>query len=355
MKIFFTLIIILAPISISLENKINENIDNKSYIYFKIKLNNETIEQINQKILEIDGTFEKIKAQNIIDQIITEDNELLINIFISILKEEGITNIYEINETTDIYDDLYNFILELIVERLGWVNDFFVKTSNIIDDAKTLWNDRTIPREIRDEIQKIIDKLNELEILLTLLAEGKYFKFLKAWHPFVFINDTISIIESISIIANDLGILFGDIQNFINDISDFISWFRNEPWKDPILIYGRVMKGVFNGVSNVTISCMNITTKSDEYGNFSLYLYPTLSDVSFPPNEYYGIHKCVVTAQKDEVNKTSIESLSYVFSGGSIYWIFMLNDDDDSSLLKYYINKLFNKPSILFLNLMKLL
>jgi len=328
--IFFAVMILIAPISSSFESEFFENKDtnNNSYPAFKIKLSNETINQIYQLISEIEEDICRNITITIINKILTKDGELLVNNFFYILSKNGIIDFYKTQDTSDVLDDLYDFIFQLIVERLGWLNDLFNKTTDIIDDARDLWNDRTIPKEIKNEIQNIIDKLNELETLMTLLAEGKYIRFLKEWSPLVFVNDTMAIVESISTIAYDLGVLFGDIRSFINDVSDFISWFRDEPWKDQIYVYGRVMKGIFNGASNVTISCMNVTTQTDEDGNFSMYVTPSPSGVSFPPNEYYGIHKCVITAEKEEVTKSSIDSLSYVFSGGSIYWVFVLDNDD---------------------------
>ncbi len=329
-SIFFIFIIVLAPLSSSVESKFFENNDlnyNSSYV-FKIKLSDESINQIYLIITKIEDEIYRNIAVTIINNILTKDGELLINKFFNILSEEGIIGLYEIKDASDVLDDLYDYIFQLIIERLGWLNELFDKTSEIIDDARDLWNDRAIPREIKNEIKIIIDKLNELESLMTLLVEGKYFRFLRDWSPLVFINDVTDIVESISTIAYDLGVLFGDIRSFINDISDFISWFSDEPWKDQIYVYGRVMKNMFNGASNVTISCMNVTTKTDEDGNFSMYITPYPSEVSFPPHEYYGIHQCVILAEKNGFNKSSIDSLSYVFSGGSIYWFFVLNNDD---------------------------
>jgi hypothetical protein len=350
--------LILLPISYSVESELSENKDNNynSYSIFKIKLSDEKINQIYKIGYEIEDVDCRNRAITKIDQILTKEGDLLVNKFFSILSEEGINNIYKIKETSDVLDDLYDFIFDLIVERLGWLNDLYDKTSDIIEDARDLWNDRSIPREIRNEIEKIIDKLNELENLLTLLAEGKYFRFLREWYPTVFINDTMTIIESINTIAYDLGILFGDIRSFIYDVTDFITWFSNEPWKNQICIYGRVMENLFNGASNVTISCMNISTETDEEGNFSFYITPSPSESSYPPNVYYGIHKCVITAENENVTQISIDSLSYVFSGGSIYWLFMLTEDDSISIDSYFHLKKFfeNHPYILSI-LMKII
>jgi hypothetical protein len=349
--LFMSFILLLTPIYSSIETDFvkNKEIKYNSFTTFKIKLKNLTINQIYQIVSKIEDTEYKYKALKIIDQILTIDGELLVNKFFCILSDEDITDLYIIDTSSDVLDDLYDFIFGLIIERLGWLNELFDKTKDIIDDARDLWNDRTLPQEIRDEIQNLINKLNELESLLTFLSEGKYFQFLREWSPFILINDTMAIVESIRIIAYDTGVLFGDIRSFINDVTDFISWFSDEPWKDQIYVYGRVMKDIFNGASNVTISCMNETTKTDEDGNFSMYITPSPSESSFPPNEYYGIHKCVITAEKDGITKSSIGSLSYVFSGGSFFWMFIMKNEE-SKFKDYNFYKFFkNYPNMHFL------
>ena len=144
-----------------------------------------------------------------------------------------------------------------------------------------------------------------MESLLTLLAEGKYFRFLREWSPFIFINDVIAIVESLSIISYDLGVLFGDIRSFIYDVSDFITWFSNEPWKDQIYIYGRVMKDIFNGASNVTISCMNVTTQTDENGNL-IWSKSSTNNISKPRGIYNLISVLQRTVLYDIFKRFSI-------------------------------------------------
>jgi hypothetical protein len=338
-SIFLIIIIVLTPAYLSVETQFIEKNEIKYYYYnsFKIKLDNDTIKQIYNIASKIENNIYKNKSLLFIDQILTDKNELLINQFFYILHNDDITNLYDIQDSSDMLDELYDFIFQLIVERLGWINDLFDKTNDIINDAIDLWNDKNIPREIRVEIKKIIDKINDLEKLLTLLTEGKYVRFLRQWSPLIFINEIKAIVDSITIIAYDIDVLVGDIRNFIDSVSDFVNWFNDDPWKDDIYVYGRVMKDVFNGASNVTIRCMNFTTKTDEDGNFSLYVTISPSDFSIPSNKYYGIHKCVISAESGDTIKTSFDNLSYVFSGGSIYWLFHLNNYDDT-VKNYRIN-----------------
>lgn len=350
--LFFSVLIFLTPISSSIKTEYNDYGEQeiKAFMSLKIKINDEFLNQIYQIVENIDNSFYRYKARLIINKILNEDGELNVNIFFNILNNEGIKDYNNIKTTYDVLDDLYNFIFGLIVERLGWVNDLSIKTSNIISDARNLWDDRTLPKEIKNEIENIIVKFNALKNLTNLLVEGKYLLFFRNWSPFIFIDNITSIIESIQLIINDAQNLFRDIQIFIYDVSDFISWFSSEPWKDQIYVYGRVVEGI-NGVSNVTIGCMNITTQTDEYGNFSMYIPANPSESSIPSNEYYGIHKCIITAKKNNISKMSIDVLSYVFSGGSIFWMFIITDEESESLnCNFYFDKIFeNYPNIPFL------
>ena len=87
-----------------------------------------------------------------------------------------------------------------------------------------------------------------------------------------------------------------------------------------------------------------------------MFITPILSEVSLPPNSYYGIHKCVITAEKDDITKSSPDELSYVFSGGSIFWTFILLDDESKSR-KYenFFQNLFNENSLFFSILKKII
>ena len=136
--IFLSAIILLTPVYSSVETEIfkNKDINYNSFTTFKIKLTNETINQIYQIGSEIKDTIYKNRALTIIDQILTKDGELLVNKFFCILSDDDITDFYKIKTTSDVLDDLYDFIFGLIIERLGWLNDLFDKTENIYNDDR---------------------------------------------------------------------------------------------------------------------------------------------------------------------------------------------------------------------------
>jgi hypothetical protein len=294
---------------------------------FKVKLTEEQIHSFNEFIGRIPSVEDKETAKGIFNRILSEGTDIDINRFGELLGEYGFENVSKYQETTDIVDDVLDFIMDLIIERLGWVDDLLEKTSDVLYDAQRLWQDRSLPKEMINEIGLLIENLKELQNLATLLIEGRYVQFLRAWSPGIIIEDITEIIESIETIVNDVGILTGDISKFISDMSDLIGWFSDKPWERPIHVYGRVMQST-KGLSNVTIRCKEMTSMTDEEGNFSFFVNATPDDHSIPPNVYYGIHQCIITAENNGVVKEVPVEFSYVFSDGDIYWLFLMDDDD---------------------------
>ncbi|MFH1013971.1 MAG: hypothetical protein V1769_05645, partial [Thermoplasmatota archaeon] len=230
---------------------------------FKVKLTEEQIHSFNEFIERISSAEDKETAKGIFNRILSEGTDIDINRFGELLGEYGFENVSKYQETTDIVDDVLDFIMDLIIERLGWVDDLLEKTSDVLYDAQRLWQDRSLPKEMINEIGLLIENLKELQNLATLLIEGRYVQFLRAWSPGIIIEDITEIIKSIETIANDVGILTGDISRFISDMSDLIGWFSDKPWEQPIHVYGRVMQST-KGLSNVTIRCKEMTSMTDE-------------------------------------------------------------------------------------------
>lgn len=326
--LFITILFLCMPITQTLScddvNKINESVSTASS--FKVKLTDEQIQSFNDFIENIPSIEDKIIAQGIADQILSDDKEIDIHRFGELLREYGFENISRYQETTDIVDDVLNFIMQLIIERLGWVYDLLQKTLDLLSDTQRLWNDKSLPKEIITEMALLIENLKELQNLATLLLEGNYGQFLKAWTPGIIIEDITEIIQSIETLANDFGTLTGDIARFISDTNNFINWLNDKPWEQPIHIYGKVMKSAI-GLSNVTIHCRGITNTTGEEGNFSFFVNSTPDNQSIPPDVYYGIHQCIITAEYNGITKETPVEFSYVFSDGGIYWVFLMDKD----------------------------
>jgi len=294
---------------------------------FKVLLTNEQVQLFDDFIAELSTQEDKIIAQDIKERVLTDNNEVDINVLGGILREYGFEMVYCYEETTDIVDDVLNFVLELIIERFGWVKDLFERTSDVIYDAQRLWYDKSLPKEILDEIDRIIDNLKDLQNFTIMLVEGKYIQFIKAWSPGIIIEDITEIIDSVETITTDLGILVNDVSRFIRDSRDLITWLTSKPWEEPIHIYGRVMQGV-KACPNVTITCKGEMVTTDNNGNYSFYVNSTPDDHSMPPDVYYGVHQCVVMVENNGNIKEIPSELSYVFSDGGIYWLFALEEDD---------------------------
>jgi hypothetical protein len=326
--LFMSILFLCLPITQALSsddvNKINQSVSTISS--FKVKLTDEQLQSFNDFIERIPSVEDKNTAKDIADRILSDDKEIDIHRVGELLREYGFENISHYQETANVVDDVLNFIMQLIIERLGWVYDLIQKTADVLNDAQRLWNDKSLPKEIISEMQLLIENLNELQNLATLLIEGNYGQFLKAWTPGVIIEDITGIIASIEILANDFGILAGDIARFISDTSNFMNWLSDKPWEQPIHVYGKAMKST-TGLSNVTIRCRGITSTTDEEGNFSFFVNSTPDNQSIPPDVYYGIHQCIITAENNGILKETPVEFSYVFSDGGIYWVFLMNKD----------------------------
>ena len=199
LAVFVTILFLCMPITQTIScddiNKINESVSTISS--FKVKLTEEQVQSFNDFIERIPSVEEKNIAQSIADQILSDNKEIDIHRFGELLREYGFENISRYQETTDIVDDVLNFIMQLIIERLGWVYDLLQQTSDVLYDAQRLWNDKSLPKEILTEMKLLIENLNELQNLATLLIEGNYGQFLKAWTPGIIIEDITAIIQSI--------------------------------------------------------------------------------------------------------------------------------------------------------------
>ena len=329
--IFITILFLGMPITQAISwndvKKRNENINAASS--FKVKLTDEQMQSVHEFINSITSKKEQITAQCVTNQILSDDKEIDIQRIGELLQVYRFENISRYEETTTIVDDVLNFLIQLVIERLGWVYDLLQKTTDVLSDIQRLWNDKTIPKEILTELQLLTEKLSELQNLTTLLIEGEYLQFLKIWNPGIIIQDITQSISYIQTLANDIGILVGDIARFISDITDFITWLSNTPWEQPIHIYGKVIMGTI-GIPNVVIRCRETTSKTDEEGNFSFFVNATPDEYSLPPNVYYGVHQCVIIAEYNGTLKETPRELSYTFSNGGIYWVFSMNDDSNT-------------------------
>jgi len=296
-------------------------------VSFKIILTEDQQAVIDEFIDAIPSNDDRSKAKEITGRLFEHSSEIDINIFGDLLKEFCLEDVMDHRETTEIIDDLLYLVLDLILERLGWVNDLFEKTSDVLYSAQMLWNDRSLPGEILSEISNVIEKFKELRNFSLLLIQGKYLQFLKTWSVGVIINDILQIIESIEMIADDIGRLTGDISLFVSDTIDLIEWLNSKPWEYQIKIYGKVMESS-KGAPNVTVHCRGVISTTDEEGNFSFFVNSTPDNQSIPPDVYYGIHQCVITVEGESLEKETPEEFSYVFSNGSIYWLFLIDEDE---------------------------
>ena len=81
--LIFAFILLSMPVISAFQNSNNVKINNEININvpFKIKLTNETIEELNEMINQITDIQERQKAQLLVDQVLSDDGELNIDRF----------------------------------------------------------------------------------------------------------------------------------------------------------------------------------------------------------------------------------------------------------------------------------
>ncbi len=255
----------------------------------------------------------------------------------------------------NLFGDLVNKIIELIKARLGWVYQFFTDGGSLFVEGVNL-------------IVGFIQGLKNLEIakgfvsIVNIIISVSMYYFsqsiedlfnlnIKAFLDTManltqaFTDETLLLIEWVKITLEAIGAEFRPIVDYLSRIGDFIDWLVNdEPWKDQIKVSGVVILNAAR-LAGATVTCrgQSITTNSD--GEFSFYADPNPDADSFPPNEWYGMHRCVITVSKDgRVLKETSSKLSYVFSGGEINWLFFIikGKSKNTNLRTILIEKLNN-------------
>lgn len=227
----------------------------------------------------------------------------------------------------DILGEFVNFITSItpIRNRLGWfhrvLNDMYTfckEGAYIVIDISV--NTLQQLQALADVVNFIISVPETLYLAMDDLIKGDGAAF----------KDKISNLlyefaqVTIGIIPYAIGLLsaFERIANFLGVLFDFIVDMLTEtPWNNKILVQGSVFK---NFPEDVTITCRGQSTSVSQ-GTFYFSIDVNPDETSIPANEYYGIHDCQITVEQDgEILKQSSKILSYVFSDGSISWIFII-------------------------------
>jgi len=342
-------------------------------------------------MLYIENNYEKeeqTKAYTILDNITFFNDEYQIyeinmtilsdsineNTFYNIIPQEEIDNTQSKSELDDLiyqfwtfqdykYAGLINAILEIIKGRLGWIYDLFNMSANLFIEGVNLLKQfiQNIQNlEIAKLVVTFVNVLVSIPAVYFTDAINKLFNlnldgFINTISNFtnVFttkLRDMVTLTESV---LEQLSDYFEPLLLYVNQVGYFIDWVNSEPWKNQITIKGNAVNLLLLPYTNAEVTCRNGSDIIDENGQFSFTVTPTNnSEESIPSNSYYGLHLCVITVTKnDEIVKQTPEVLSYVFSGGTIEWFFIVpkikpkNIEIENNIL-YKFDLLFQKFQI---------
>lgn len=338
---FFSIILMLVPITaIAQQSEIPKFEGDKPIIY----ITEEQLDLLNAYInLNFEGE-EKALAENLRDKII-------INLEVDIIQlteaweEHGFSKIpkYKLEEAQTVQDlmDLMNEywfsnifgnfikeIINLIKDRLGWLYDFFYNGFSLFFEGLELITDF-----IEHSFALLVVFIGAVNYILTIpgviaqalqdLFNLEFDKFVDSiiWLINTFADECIIVLNAAIILVQP----FERLMTYLEDVKEYIQWLDNNPWTFPILVQGNV-KNIFNRPiknARITVKGQNVTT--DENGDFSFFVEPNPDVESFPPNEFYGMHNCQITVEKNgKVLKETLRALSYSFSNGTVNWNFYL-------------------------------
>ena len=290
---FFAIIMLLLPAASAVKTntkKIDED--------FEIPLGEEDEKEIRTLI-----SNEENEIENELNKILTDEGKL---------KIEELANIYEdyidTGDSSVIDSDSWSWILD----RLGWIYFTMEQAITIYYDAITLYNEITEGAQVfqdwyqsisnfRSAWQNFINEPLNFDNIYNLLTSA-----------INLLQDTIDVLEYLSSqeLIDAMGFLIEDIQ-------EFVTFLQNDPWNEPITIYGSVT-GVDDTVT-ISVKSDSVTT-TDEYN-----LSYTTADAALS----WFVHRCQITA---EYKDKSFTKNRFAFSMGKIE--FNINEEDFNAISK---------------------
>lgn len=342
---FFTALVLILPLtSISGAENIVKS-DGEDISELKILVESVQINTLKDFINSIEDDDVRQEARDVLNYIITKGGEVSLQALSEMLEEYNYEGFVGNSEDITPVQQLLDMIIQMIQERLGWVMDFVNQVSTLVNDVTMLINDASIPGEIIAKLQSLKDKLTWLKDLAVLLMECQFWEIIAKWVLRIqIIQGIMDVVKEIQGLIAIIGGVVSDVTKFIGDIEDFTQWFNSEPWKADVRVYGQVLQDSA-GVSDVDITCRGVTCQTDSEGNFD-FLVPVnnQSNISIPPNQWYGLHSCIITVEKDgEVLFATNELLSYCFSDGQISWTFTIEDEKSKEYCFENSNRLFDR------------
>ena len=326
----FTMLMLLVPLNSIVDADIVSPNKNDNNRLAKVLITNVEYNKIKNYVESIDDNEIQSDAISIFNKVISDQGEVFVGVLGQVINQYEYEGMPPEPQLANPIQGLIDMIIEAIQGRLGWVYDCFNHVTTLIQDARFLISDITIPSLIIAEIQEIIEQLVWIKDLTILLISCKFYHIFAKWELRIeIIKEILALISNIQLIMSQIGTVINDVVTFINDVDSFIQWFNSEPWTGKIRVYGQVLEGL-TGIANVDVYCWGVSVKTDEEGYFDFYVdSDNNSDKSLPPNQWYGLHCRIVSVEKDgEIVKETAKELSYVFSDGALYWIFSIKDEN---------------------------
>lgn len=345
---FFAILMLLIPFTVVGQTSNISTVKNVSNLGVEIPEFYLTKEQLKEMDEFINDNFEgedKVLAESIRDYIITPDGKVDISKLADALVEytyqpipqeeldlvqtkEQLEKLIELFWVLDAFGSLVFLITSFVANRLGWLY-------TLINDGYDLFN-KGIQLTIRildESIDLVLSFVEAVNLMLTMpqvfsdmmekLFNQQFNEFLNIVGNFInnFASDFVVLIADLIVVFTFIPEAFNYLKY---QLKPFFEWILGAHWKDKIRVQGTVLKNLIP-VSGATITCRGTTDTTDSRGVFDFDVAVDPSEDSFPPNEYYGVHNCQITVEKDgKILRQSKDILSYVFSGGTIYWWFII-------------------------------
>jgi hypothetical protein len=222
------------------------------------------------------------------------------------------------------FANLVLFITSLIANRLGWLYylintglQLFVEGLGLV--IEFIYISFTLIKAFVSAVNQILTIPQVFAEALENLFNQQYAEFLYTLGDFVsgFAISFVDLLEGLILLLEE----FVKIVDYLKDIVGYFLWIDSKPWTQHILITGFARKNLLFPIEGATVTCRGQTATSNEKGEFYFYIDPAPDESSIPPNEYYGMHNCKITIEKDgKILKESTTLLSYVFSLGYLYF-----------------------------------
>jgi len=245
------------------------------------------------------------------------------------------------------FKELLDRIIELVKDRLGWIYEFVERIYDLFENSVSLVYDFIQPAIVAvavivvSVVNQILSVPELFKELITDLFNLDFEDFVGTLITFVedFGTNVSALVQMVIDIVNNQ-----QLKDYLTLFQEYIDWLTSKPWEASIQVTGQVRYNL-GYLAGGTVTCRGQSSTTDSDGRYKFSVDSTPAEDSFPANESYGMHKCVITVSKDgKVLKETPGILSYCFSGGKIGWPFVIikGKSKDTSLRTILLEKLNN-------------